>query len=269
MKTINVKDNGTNRTANKRVILDLCGGTGAWSEEYRKEGYISHVITLPKYDITATCECELLTNDGRWVKGLAFGTKKEIDGSCASDAELMVAFEDIYGIFAAPPCTMFSRARTTAKTPRDFEGAMQVVKACLNVIWETEINSPFTLAFWALENPAGHLARFLGRPAFKFHPYDFGDPHSKQTYIWGRFNIPKKKPVKLTEKQLEQSRNNTRPLPPIPAGYERDGIMKSVQIRRSITPQGFAKAFFAANNTQYIGKLHGQKVYVSSKIPKK
>lgn len=193
----------------------MCGGTGSWSKPYKDAGYDVRIITLPKYDI-------------RFWKHI-------------------LAKEKVYGIFAAPPCTMFSRARTTAKTPRDFEGAMEVVQACLQTIWETQYIHRFYLKFWALENPAGHLQRFLGKPAFRFHPYDFGDRHSKQTFIWGMFNEPKKNPVELTEKELLASRNNTRKLPPIPSDYLRDGIMKPVQIRRSITPQGFADAFFKAN----------------------
>jgi hypothetical protein len=195
-----------------KIILDLCGGTGAWSKPYKDSGYDVRVITLPDHDV------------------LSYKPPK-----------------GVYGIFAAPPCTMFSRARTTAKTPRDFEKAMEVVQACLRIIWECQYNEDYNLKFWAMENPAGHLKRFMGNPAFKFHPYDFGDRHSKETFIWGMFNEPKKSPVKLNEKELLQSRNNTRPLPPIPAEYKVDQKMKPVQIRRSITPQGFAQAFFKAN----------------------
>jgi hypothetical protein len=190
----------------------LCGGTGAWSKFYKDNGYDVRVITLPEYDV------------------LTYKPPK-----------------NVYGILAAPPCTMFSRARTTAKTPRDFRGAMEVVVACLRIIWESQFDNRFGLKFWAMENPAGHLQRFMGKPPFKFHPYDFGDRHSKQTFIWGNFNEPKKKPIKLKAKEIIQSQNNTRPLPPIPEDYKQDGKMKPVQIRRSITPKGFAKAFYEAN----------------------
>lgn len=201
----------------KKIILDLCGGTGAWSNPYRENGYDVRVITLPEYDIT----------DPKVI-------------------EMCVAMKP-YGILAAPPCTMFSRARTTAKTPRDFKGAMKIVKACLEIIWQSQYKNRFGLKFWAMENPAGHLQRFMGKPAFKFHPFDFGDRHSKQTFIWGNFEFPKKKPIKLNEKELIQSRNNTRPLPQIPDGYVVDKKMKPVQIRRSITPRGFAIAFYKVN----------------------
>ncbi len=195
-----------------KIILDLCGGTGSWSKPYMDAGYDVRVITLPDYDV------------------LTYTPPK-----------------NVYGIFCAPPCTMFSRARTTAKTPRDFRGATEVVKACLIIIWECQFDNRFGLKFWAMENPAGHLQRFMGKPPFKFHPYDFGDRHSKQTFIWGNFNEPKKKPIKLNVDELLRSKNNTRKLPEIPENYKRDGKMKSVQIRRSITPQGFAEAFYQAN----------------------
>ena len=205
-----------------KVILDLCGGTGAWSKPYKDAGYDVRVITLPMFDIT------------KW----------------RNYPEIVEPIEagNVYGIFAAPPCTMFSRARTTAKTPRDFRGAMEVVNACLSVIHECDYRDQYKLKFWAMENPAGHLKRFMGKPPFKFHPYDFGDRHSKQTFIWGNFNEPKKKPIKLNEDEIIMSRNNTRKLPKIPEGYEQDGKMKPVQIRRSITPEGFAKAFYDANH---------------------
>lgn len=204
-----------------KIILDLCGGTGSWSQPYKDAGYDVRVLTLPNFDIT------------KWRK---YGNIKRL-----------IESGEVYGIFSAPPCTMFSRARTTAKTPRDFKGATHIVKACLEIIWESQFENRFGLKFWAMENPAGYLKRFMGEPAFKFQPYEFGDRHSKQTYIWGMFNEPKKNPIKLTEEELLQSRNNTRPLPEIPIGYERDAKMKAVQIRRSITPQGFAQAFYKAN----------------------
>ena len=91
----------------KKIILDLCGGTGSWSKPYRDAGYDVRVVTLPDFDV--------LDQD---VRNMCVGLKP-------------------YGIFAAPPCTMFSRARTTAKTPRDFQEAMKVVRACLEIVWRT------------------------------------------------------------------------------------------------------------------------------------
>lgn len=204
-----------------KIILDLCGGTGSWSKPYKDAGYDVRVITLPDFDVT------------QWRKYPEIA--EPVDNGT------------VYGILAAPPCTMFSRARTTAKTPRDFRGASVTVRACMDIIWHTQFYNHYSLKFWAMENPAGHLQRFMGKPPFKFHPYDFGDRYSKQTFIWGNFNEPKKRPIKLNEEEILRSRNNTRILPQIPKNYKVDGKMKPVQIRRSITPQGFAQAFYKAN----------------------
>lgn len=214
-----------------KIILDLCGGTGSWSKPYKDAAYIVHVITLPTHDLANYCFYK--------DKLIFIGDKK--------NSSISVDVKDIYGIFCAPPCTMFSRARTTAKTPRDFKSATGVVKNCLDIIWGIQYRSQYSLKFWAMENPAGHLQRFMGKPPFSFHPYDFGDRHSKKTFIWGNFNLPKTKPIKLNAAELLMSKNNTRKLPDIPTDYVRDVKMKSVQIRRSITPQGFVQAFYKAN----------------------
>lgn len=46
----------TQRTGDEgnKIILDLCGGTGAWSKPYKDAGYDVQVITLPTYDLEKT-----------------------------------------------------------------------------------------------------------------------------------------------------------------------------------------------------------------------
>ena len=108
------------------------------------------------------------------------------------------------------------------------------------------------MKFWALENPNGMLKFFLGKPAFEFNPYDFGDQYQKNTYLWGWFNEPKKNPVKLTEKQKELHKTNSQPLPKFDYMKSKDIAPEMFgkltrQERRAITPAGFAKAFFHSN----------------------
>ncbi len=208
---------------NKKIILDLCGGTGAWSEPYRKAGYTVKLFTLPEHDVL------------EWWK----------------DAYICNVIGNTYGILAAPPCTMFSFARTNAKKPRDLEEGMRVVRACLDIIWASmEIiqdtrKKTLPLKFWALENPAGMLKYFLGKPAFEFNPYDFGGQYQKHTYLWGWFNEPM--PVLKTYKssnliiQKKFDMLASREIAP-----EMFGKL-SRQERRAITPSGFAEAFFRAN----------------------
>jgi len=225
------KENG------KKIILDLCGGTGAWSKPYKDAGYDVRVITLPDYDIRN------------------YQPPK-----------------NVYGVLAAPPCTMFSFARTNAKKLRDLKEGMECVRACLDIIWacmevkqETK-KKTLSLKFWALENPNGMLKFFLGKPAFKFNPYDFGDQYQKNTHLWGWFNEPKKNPIELTAKQKELHKTNSQPLPVLkPYKSLNKELQKKFdklasreiapemfgkldrQARRAITPAGFAKAFYEAN----------------------
>ena len=41
-----------------KIILDLCGGTGAWSKPYKDAGYDVKLITLPKYNLFDVIERE-------------------------------------------------------------------------------------------------------------------------------------------------------------------------------------------------------------------
>ena len=190
----------------KKIILDLCGGTGAWSAPYKEAGYDVRLVTLPEKDVR----------------------------------EYVLPDEPIYGILAAPPCTMFSLARTRAKIPRNLHQGMEIVIACLNLIWSARYKNK--LAFWALENPLGYLRQFLGKAPYSFDPSDFGDRYTKKTELWGYFNFPVKKPIELTPIEKALMSTNSRKLPSI------SDITGSKQAdKRSITPRGFALAFYSAN----------------------
>ena len=96
------------------------------------------------------------------------------------------------------------------------------------------------------------LRWFLGKPAMIYNPYDFGDQYQKRTALWGYFNEPKKTPIVLDPKLKELAKTNSQPLPKFDYMKSKDihpeafGKMDR-QARRSITPQGFAQAFFNSN----------------------
>lgn len=236
-------------TNKNKIILDLCGGTGAWSEPYRKAGYSVINVTLPDYNVT------------KW-------------GSYANIRQL-ICNHRVYGILAAPPCTMFSFARTKAKKPRDLKEGMKCVRTCLNIIWscmevqQETAKKTLPLKFWALENPYyGFLKFFIGKPNFVFHPYEFGDGYKKLTALWGNFKLPKKMieeksgkyyaitPEGLNKlpdlRAIERCKTNSRTLPKFDKLKTKEihgefyGELDR-QARRAITPAGFAKEFFKAN----------------------
>lgn len=195
-----------------RIILDLCGGTGAWSQPYKDAAYDVRVITLPEYDVR---------------------TYKPP--------------ESVYGVLAAPPCTEFSMARNRyPDIPRNYVRGMELVSACMRIILQC---NP---VFWALENPIGHLSKFLGKQDYRFEPWWFDEPWSKRTALWGKFNKPSRKymkyqdnPKALTIHDVKAKRRFT---------ARKDGIPSIADItsggekeKRAMTPIGFAQAFFEAN----------------------
>ena len=210
---------GTGMTENKdKIILDLCGGTGSWSRPYKEAGYDVRVITLPEYDVR---------------------TYNPPD--------------HVYGILAAPPCTEFSVLNCVASPrKRDEASGMEIVNACMRIIKKCQP------VWWALENPTGHLRKYLGIPQLTFQPWEYGDPWTKRTDIWGVYHIPHK-----IYKRYDDVPNKL-PL------YVRPGrskpnfayLHKSAHTLipqlafarpqtdaefRAITPPGFAQAFFRAN----------------------
>ncbi len=177
-----------------KIILDLCGGTGAWSKPYQEnDDYSVICVTLPDYDVR---------------------TYKPP--------------ENVYGILSAPPCTHLavSGARWWKEKGEEklFEG-LAIVDACMRIIL---ISNP---VFWCLENPVGRLVRYLGKPVMYYNPCDYGDAYTKKTCLWGKFNKPKISPVIPDKKS---------PIHYMPPSLERSRL-------RSVTPPGFAQAFYEAN----------------------
>ena len=225
----------------QNIILDLCGGTGSWSKPFADAGF--KVINI---DIKEGWDVRFYNEDGNV---LTFYNKNKVDNE-------VIYFKDIYGILAAPPCPMFSFARTNAKEPRDFYEALSIVNACLKIVWAcqqkitNQAQKKAPLKFWVLENPNGMLKWFLGKPAFEFSPFEFGDDYKKKTHLWGCFNEPKKRDRFENLKQVVGARG-------INSLVKFDRMLSkdihpeyygklTRQERRAITPKGFAKAFMEA-----------------------
>ena len=104
--------------------LFLCSGTGSVGRPFREAGW--EVVDVDR--------------DGR------FGAEVVVD-------ILTWDFRSAYPqghwdvIWASPDCTQYSRARTTAKTPRDLEGADALVAKCREII------EYFCPRRWFIENP--------------------------------------------------------------------------------------------------------------------
>lgn len=206
------------RTGRPKIILDLCGGTGAWSKPYREAGYDVRLITLPEHDVRT-----------------------------------YTPPADVWGILAAPPCTEFSVLNCVAEArARNEDAGMEIVRACKQIITACQ---PM---WWAMENPRGYLRKHLGRPALTFQPWEYGDPWTKHTDVWGSFSAPQK-PYTSWEDVPDKLPLYTRPGRGKPnfAFLHKSALALIPQLSgfspatdadfRAITPPGFAQAFFRAN----------------------
>jgi hypothetical protein len=196
-----------------KIILDLCGGTGAWSKPYKDAGYDARLITLPDCDV----------RDYRPP-------------------------DSVYGILAAPPCTEFSLAKNGKHRRRNLSAGLEIVSACIGIIHYCRLHCG--LKFWALENPVGYLRQFLGVPHFTFEQWEFGGNRRKRTDLWGYFKEPKKTTSVMPPEMSPEIHGNRRHAydwtkPKAPLWLDKKCLSRADI--RAITPEGFARAFFEAN----------------------
>jgi len=221
------------------IVLDLCGGSGAWSQPYKNAKYDVILLTLPEYDVR-----------NFHIAHYPQGSPRIIFDS--AEFPLYVDIDEIVGILAAPPCTEFSIANAVPYSERDLVFAMSVVQACMQIVWR--ISEYSKLDFWALENPRGLLRRFLGNPLFTFEQWQYGNLGMKATDIWGWFNKPKPtvtvqpSDVVPLEKVKYADIIKTNPQ----AFAHITGREQRRSAARAITPSGFANAFFKANNPLHL-----------------
>ena len=207
-----------------KIILSLCGGTGSWERPYKEAGYNVINVTLPEYDVL-----KIYANEENIIL-------KEMTS---------IKTKSVYGILAAPPCTMFSFARVRAKKPRDFNEGLLCVDACLRIIRQCMLSR--SLKFWCMENPRGYLRQFMGKPCFTFQPYEFSkdgsEMYSKPTELWGYFNLPKKLPTSDLLKKVAGSFNSGN------WWWVKSNRKKGLSWKEHTakTPYFFAEAFFKAN----------------------
>ena len=98
----------------KPVLLELFSGTGSVGRSFRALGW--DVFSV---DIDAAAKPTLVAKVLDW--------------------QLHALPPSVDCIWASPPCTHYSRARTKAKTPRDLDGADDLVQAVLDIIEYYEI----------------------------------------------------------------------------------------------------------------------------------
>ena len=199
-----------------KTLLSLFDYSGTWSLPYREHGWTVYQIDI-KHGI------DILKINTRWLYDNIF------DDSPNGTVD---------GILAAPPCTDFAVSGSQYWKQKDLDGRTdKSINLVMQVIKIVNVCMP---DFWALENPVGRLQKLipsLGKPWY-WQPYWFGDAYTKKTGLWGKFNKPQKthevKPIKVCKQGSWVQRLG--------------GKSEKTKELRSITPLGFANAFYNANH---------------------
>ena len=154
-----------------------------------------------------------------------------IDLKYGHDVRLLLKpCEKVDVVLAAPPCTVFAGSGAKWRSLRAISEVLEgisIVDACLRFIYAVKPR------IWALENPIGWLRDYIGEPVMYFDPCDYGDPYTKKTALWGNFRQPLKQPVE--------------PVDGSKMHLNYGGRSEHTKTIRSITPPGFARAFYEAN----------------------
>lgn len=218
-----------------KVILSLCDYSGNWPKPFTDAGYAAVLVDL-KHGDDVTRKAYLV-------------------------AEIMAALpagSRIVGVMAAPPCTDFTVSGAQYWPAKDLDGrtdaSLAIVDACLWIV-DFFKKQNGGIRFWVLENPVGRLPKLrpsMGKPKLYFNPCQYAgwldDPsreaYTKKTGLWGEFedftHLKKEiEPVFITDSVRGRKYS-------VIHWYTGGGSEKTKE-KRSMTPMGFATAFYQAN----------------------
>lgn len=152
---------------------------------------------------------------------------------------------DKVGIICMQPCTCYALCGNRHKEERLLSGEFQQHQKLVEK--SKEIIEYFNPFFWQLENPKSDIHKknpWIGqRPKLIFNPCDYAgyDPepsnsrYNKETWLFGKFNDPVTKRIEPIYKEN-------------PGWKNLGGKSERTKELRSITPLGFAYAFYEANH---------------------
>ena len=200
-----------------RIVLSLCDRTGVMVEPWLAAGYECWIVDVQ--------HPRGMARDGRLVRVGA-----DLRGWLPPRSEYAA-------VFAFAPCT--DQAVSGARWFKDkglagLAGAVELVERCRDIC-------EWSGAPWMLENPVGTIANYWRKPDAYVHPWQFAgwnedverENYTKKTGLWvgGGFVLPAVNPAP------EPHRHDIHAMAP----SEDRGD------KRSITPSGFARAVFEAN----------------------
>jgi hypothetical protein len=253
-----------NPAPSESIILSVCDHSGQWSRTYAERGY--QVLRIdPKHgpnvdqlgrgiteEPTFTGPSSVSMGDGGWGWPMTSGMAAKL-----LRADPLVFGLPVVGLLMAPPCTDFTVSGSRWWAKKDAEGVTQgsvaIVEQCLSI----KDSCKDTLRFWVLENPVGRMRKLVplvGNPLMAFDPCDYAgladDPdkeaYTKRTQLYGSFNpnlpLAPRKPV-----MFEKVSKSGKVLRGSWMWAKLGGKSERTKELRSVTPQGFSRAFAEAN----------------------
>lgn len=206
-------EDGRNNHGRGRIVLSLFDVSGVMSQPWRDAGY-----DVRQFDIDE--------NSGGGNNLAENVDIMEMARQYMEDSGI----EDVAVVLAQPPCTHFACSGARWFKEKDLDGR---TKSMIDLAQHTfDLIGWLRPEAWMLENPKGRIKTLLGLPdpSLKFDPYNYGDPYTKETHIWGNFNVD------LPYANVEPTQ-----------GSRMHKMGSSQQYERSVTPEGFAYAFYMAN----------------------
>lgn len=221
----------------RRLIVSIYDHSGAWPKDYAQAGY---AVLLWDYKHEGC----ILQNFHRLLM--------QIEDAAA------VGYEP-WGLIAAPPCTDISAAGAQYWSLKDSTPApvpygpdwtqTEYSEALVRIV--LHLAELFNWRWWVMENPPGRLEKLVPEAAqyrkMMFQPWEYGDPITKRTVLWGNFNSDLFKTVVQPETVAIKANGGIRTYQASAVWAKTGGKSEKTKTIRSNTPAGFARAFFNAN----------------------
>ena len=231
-----------------RTLLSLFDFSGAWAEPFERGGWNVIQIDIKHGD-------DIRDFSATWL------------------FEHILQGFVVDGVVASPPCTDFARSGATHWREKDHDGR---TAESVHLVYQTlRTIDALRPDFWAIENPVGRIANLvpeLGKPRCSFDPCDYAgwnpltpadlarlralrarapgsyfspdevtfvretNAYTKRTMLWGRFTCPEQRRVEPVKTTVQGSWLQAL-----------GGKSARTKELRSLTPMGFARAFYEAN----------------------
>lgn len=194
------------------IVLSLCDRTGVMVQPWLEAGYRAAIV------------------DVQHERGVHYEGNL-IRVGCDVMALQTFFRETAMIVFAFPPCTNLA-----VSGARWFEDkGLEALHESLGIVLACKRICEASGAPWMLENPVGTLASYWRKPDYTFQPWQYGDTYTKKTCIWA---------------------GNGFAMPDAWVAHKPADVKASIHLmppsadrgdKRSITPEGFARAVFHVN----------------------